>query len=400
MVNPFPPINFNVSTDPNYWQSSAIFPPKPAKPRVNRLLNYRDLYDGVFSSVGIRESAPVQENRYSLACDQWATFVNGLPPRVVPAREGLTLDEELLAYLNGQLDDTIDSLIVDFIRYGTGLVHGWIDEDGLPRVETLSPTYWFPWSSDAQGSTHARILYDGAGEPEAVILRFMAPDLDEEWLFPYKGESLGSPTLLQGLPAPRSCPHLALSIRLENGSLGPQYVSRTNSHRHSDDQDSKSHRQCSGYLRQPDPCSLRRGRSSRKPCPGSTTGLERPTQPSDQAEQIERRRAQLQREFEADNEGVKVREFNASSVQLLSYDGKLESSFTYLERLEDRYGEIIGIPAALRSQIEGNTGALPGAIKLRFIPTKVRAEEYQKQNSSSTDRDDQGSSPPPGGQSR
>ena len=125
------PVAMDVVVPIDYWRQGAAYPPDGAKPRVDRLQLYRDLFDGM------AQPERVRTNYYRRS----STFIGDLLASFPPMVEGI--DDEFAKAVNRQLALAAYCIGVDQTRYGVADLRPLIDDTG-PLIECADPRTWFP----------------------------------------------------------------------------------------------------------------------------------------------------------------------------------------------------------------------------------------------------------------
>jgi hypothetical protein len=148
-------------TDLNYIQPGATWPPPSESERLDKYRANRRLFDGKHDAV-FRQAVErrlfreeTQEivylilNYHKRLSTHWADLLFTEEP-VLTAGDPESQEQETLERLNWDSDVTSQvgpEAVIDMSRYGDGLLKVFL-EDGRGRIESLSPTYWFPVGSE------------------------------------------------------------------------------------------------------------------------------------------------------------------------------------------------------------------------------------------------------------
>lgn len=121
-----------------YWEEGASITPAPAEPRLRLLQACKELSEGRYLYLQKNE---VQPNYFGRAASFIGNLGSAFPPQLVG------LDPDISTILQTSLQRTINAVLVDVIRYGTGL---WRLRENLllqPVLERVDPASWFPATS-------------------------------------------------------------------------------------------------------------------------------------------------------------------------------------------------------------------------------------------------------------
>ena len=121
----------------DYWKEDAILVPSGHANRIRQFDSWRQLYNGEYWRWGNYE---VRQNYHEITANFMADLLMGFPPEF----EGT--DELSDRFINSLLD-ALHCMIVDLIRYGTGIMHVIPTLRG-PEVVNADPTRFFPASQD------------------------------------------------------------------------------------------------------------------------------------------------------------------------------------------------------------------------------------------------------------
>ena len=121
----------------DYWGEDAILVPGGHANRIRQMDAFRQLYDGEYWRWGPYE---VRLNYHEIVANFMADLLMAYPPEF----EGV---EDLSARFINTLLDSLYCVIVDLIRYGTGILHVLPTARGA-EVVPRSPSQWFPASPD------------------------------------------------------------------------------------------------------------------------------------------------------------------------------------------------------------------------------------------------------------
>ena len=160
-------VDLEVRVPLSYWQAGADFTPKDTEGRVQRLLDYRALYDGDFERFLPERDYDVMVNIFRRQAVTLTNFFMARPPEF--EYEG---EHPNSTRFRATLLEALHSTIIDFARFGTGLLQvreghwGW--EACAPQ-----PVYWYPANDLEQvlvqrnGSEVSLFIDRGNGEFES-----------------------------------------------------------------------------------------------------------------------------------------------------------------------------------------------------------------------------------------
>ena len=120
----------------DYWDEGALLTPSNQANRLRQFSAFRQLYDGEYWRWG---NFAVRMNYHEIVANFMADLLMGFPPIL----DGI--DELPPRFINTLLD-ALHCLIVDMVRYGTGLLHVMQGHYG-PEVISRDPTNFFPASA-------------------------------------------------------------------------------------------------------------------------------------------------------------------------------------------------------------------------------------------------------------
>lgn len=164
------PVDFEVLVSEDDFESGKPVIPKAAQPRITRLLRYDALYEGRFEEFLGFDDLILRFNHFRSGAVWFADQMMSMPPEIEH-------DDHLTTpRFRESLLDAMHTLLVDYFRFGVGLLHlvdGSDDEDAI-MLEAVAPgpIYWYPINETTQalvvkhGDTYEVTIDRGGGDIE------------------------------------------------------------------------------------------------------------------------------------------------------------------------------------------------------------------------------------------
>ncbi len=154
-------VDYEIDVPLDYWQAGADLIPSQAQSRVAQLKRFQTLFDGDYGY------KPVKINYHQMTAQFLADLLMSMPPRLVRLQDGqptqAPYESDFITPRFVQMaHESLYNVLVDMIRFGTGLFHLMEGEWGA-EVSAPMPVYWYPADSKAD------VLATMQGEDRVVL---------------------------------------------------------------------------------------------------------------------------------------------------------------------------------------------------------------------------------------
>ena len=182
-----------------YWRKGADVVPEAAQSRLKLLTQLEQLSYG---QPPIKNNHVIQPNYYGRAATFLGNLGSAFPPTI------LDLDPTISKPLEDSIKKTINQVLVDVVRYGTGLWRIRTNLQGRPVLERIDPKQWFPASTveklnDEQPADAIVAVRDTDTEKWAQVLTLVAGSY-ELTTYEFNGSLLGDALEIEVGPASSS----------------------------------------------------------------------------------------------------------------------------------------------------------------------------------------------------